>query len=170
MQTSTIRLYSLNYAEIKTYLTAALFIAGNIILPQLAHLMPQGGVTWLPIYFFTLIAAYKYGWKAGLLTALLSPAINSVLFGMPMTPALPAIMLKSVLLAVIAGYVAHRYNRVSVALLLATVLLYQIAGTLGEWAMKGDFYLAIQDFRIGIPGMILQVFGGYMFLRYLLKR
>lgn len=170
MQTSTIRLYSLNYAEIKTYLTAALFIAGNIILPQLFHLMPQGGVTWLPIYFFTFIAAYKYGWKAGLLTALLSPAINSVLFGMPMTSALPAIMLKSMLLAVIAGYVAHRYNRVSVALLLATVLLYQVAGTLGEWVMKGDFYLAIQDFRIGIPGMLLQVFGGYMFIRYLLKR
>lgn len=98
MQTSTIRLYSLNYAEIKTYLTVALFIAGNIILPQLFHLMPQGGVTWLPICYRTA------------------------------------------------------------------------PGTLGERAIKGDFYLAIQDFRIGLPGMLLQILGGYLFIRYLIKR
>lgn len=60
MQTSTIRLYSLDYAEIKTYLTAALFIAGNIILPQLFHLMPQGGVTWLPICYRTALSDCRH--------------------------------------------------------------------------------------------------------------
>ena len=78
---------------------AALFIAGNMALPQLFHLIPQGGITWLPIYFFTLIGAYKFGWKVGLLTAILSPIINSLLFGMPLPAVLPAILLKSVLLA-----------------------------------------------------------------------
>ena len=81
MQTSTVRLYSLPYREAKTYGIALLFVAGNIILPQLFHLIPQGGITWLPIYFFTLIAAYKYGWKVGLLTAVLSPVANALLFG-----------------------------------------------------------------------------------------
>lgn len=83
MQTSTVRLYSLPYREAKTYGIALLFVAGNIILPQLFHLIPQGGITWLPIYFFTLIAAYKYGWKVGLLTAVLSPVANALFFGMP---------------------------------------------------------------------------------------
>jgi hypothetical protein len=57
MQTSSIKLYSLNYNEAKTYMTAALFILGNIALPQICHLVPQGGMILLPIYFFTLIGA-----------------------------------------------------------------------------------------------------------------
>ena len=80
METTTVKLYSLDYSNVKTYWAASLFIIGNILFPQLFHLIPQGGITWLPIYFFTLIGAYKYGWKVGLLTAVLSPAINSLLF------------------------------------------------------------------------------------------
>ena len=112
MQTASVKLYSLAYSSARTYWTAALFVAGNIVLPQLAHLVPQGGMMWLPIYFFTLIAAYKYGWKAGLLTAVASPLVNSWLFSMPAAAVLPAILLKSVLLAGAAGYVAHRFQKV----------------------------------------------------------
>lgn len=83
MKTTTIRLYSLDYNNVKTYFAATLFILGNLVLPQLCHLIPQGGLTLLPIYFFTLIAAYKYGWKVGLLTAVFSPVLNHLLFGMP---------------------------------------------------------------------------------------
>ena len=60
METS-VKLYSLKHSNVKTYLFALLFVAGNIALPQLCHLVPYGGPTLLPIYFFTLIAAYKYG-------------------------------------------------------------------------------------------------------------
>ena len=112
METKTVKLYSLDYSNARTYLMAALFIAGNMALPQLFHLIPQGGITWLPIYFFTLIGAYKFGWKVGLLTAVLSPVINSLLFGMPLPAVLPAILLKSVLLAAAAGWAAHRFNRI----------------------------------------------------------
>lgn len=166
----TARLYSLEYKEAKTYLMAALFIIGNIALPQICHSFSMGGPTWLPIYLFTLIGAYKYGWRVGLLTALLSPVLNSIFFGMPATEALPAILLKSVLLALIAGYTAHCFQQVSVLLMLGVVLGYQTLGTLGEWAMKGDLYLAAQDFRIGIPGMLLQIFGGYFFVKYLIRK
>ena len=77
---TTVKLYSLNYSNVKTYLFALLFVAGNIALPQLCHLVPAGGPTLLPIYFFTLIASYKYGFRVGLLTAILSPVINHLLF------------------------------------------------------------------------------------------
>lgn len=166
METKNVKLYALDYSDAKTYLAASLFVLGNIALPQLFHLVPQGGVTWLPIYFFTLIGAYKFGWKVGLLTAVLSPVLNSWLFGMPLPAVLPAILLKSVLLAIAAGWTAHRYQRVSLPILLAVVLFYQIAGTLGEWAMVGNFFSAAQDFRIGVPGMLLQVVGGYLLLKY----
>lgn len=118
METTSIKLYSLNYNDTKTYLATLLFVVGNMALPQLFHLIPQGGITWLPIYFFTLIGAYKYGWKVGLLTALLSPVLNSLLFGMPQPVILPAILLKSTLLAIAAGYAAHRYKRISIPILL----------------------------------------------------
>ena len=108
MQTTSVKLYSLEYSEAKTYLATALFLAGNIVLPQLFHTIRLGGPTWLPIYFFTLVGAYKYGWRAGLLTALASPVANALLFGMPAAAALPAIVLKSVLLAGAAGSSAVR--------------------------------------------------------------
>ncbi|MGI6219602.1 MAG: ECF transporter S component [Bacteroidaceae bacterium] len=170
METQTAKLYTLSYSETKTYLIAALFVAGNIVLPQLCHLMPQGGVTWLPIYFFTLVGAYKYGWKAGLLTAIASPLLNSMLFGMPAPAVLPAILLKSTLLAMAAGVAASRFRRVSLLLLAAVVASYQIAGSLGEWILTGSLYTALQDVRIGLPGMLLQIFGGYAFIKYLLRR
>lgn len=169
-QTNALKLYSLRYGDMKTYLAAVLFIAGNIVLPQIFHMIPQGGVTWLPIYFFTLVGAYKYGWRVGLLTAVLSPVINSLLFGMPPVASMPAILLKSVLLAGFAGLAAYRFRKASLGLLLLVVLAYQIAGTLGEWAMKGDFYLAAQDFRIGVPGMLLQVFGGWAVINKLIRK
>lgn len=169
MQT-TVKLYSLEYDNVRTYLTASLFVLGNIAVPQLFHLIQQGGVTWLPIYFFTLVGAYKYGWRVGLLTAISSPLVNSLLFNMPTAEALPAILLKSVLLAVFAGIAAIRFKKASLWMLLGVVLAYQTIGTLGEWAMKGDFYLAIQDFRIGVPGMLLQIFGGWLFINHIIRK
>lgn len=170
MKTSTVKLYTLEYDQVKTYLAAALFVAGNVVLPQLCHLLPRGGVILLPIYLFTLVGAYKYGWRVGLLTAVASPLVNSALFGMPAAAALPAILLKSVLLAGIAGLVAARFRRVTLPLLAAVVLGYQLLGTLGEWALKGDFAAATQDFRLGIPGMLLQIFGGWAIIRYLIRK
>lgn len=169
MQT-TVKLYSYAYSEAKTYVFAAMFIVGNILLPQLCHLVPQGGVTWLPIYFFTLVGSYKYGWKVGLLTALLSPVVNSLLCAMPPVSALPAVTIKSVFLALAAGYAASRSRSVSVLLLAAVVLSYQMAGTLAEWACTGSLHVAMQDFRIGLPGMFMQVFGGYLVIKFLIRK
>lgn len=166
MQTTTVKLYQWGYDEARTYLAAFTFILGNIVLPQLFHLVPQGGVTWLPIYFFTLAGSYKYGWRVGLLTAVFSPLVNSILFGMPHAAALPAILMKSVLMAMAGGFVASHFRKATIGLLTLVVLFYQILGTLGEWAMKGDFLLAAQDFRIGIPGMLLQVFGGWLLINF----
>lgn len=169
MQT-TIKLYALPYNNAKTYLVASLFVLGNLVMPQLFHLIPQGGMIWLPIYFFTLVGAYKYGWKVGLLTAVLSPLANSTLFGMPDVAVLPAILLKSVLLAIAAGYAASHFKKASLGLLIGVVLSYQFVGTLGEWAMNGDFWLAIQDSRIGVPGMLFQIFGGWIFINKILDK
>ena len=170
MQTESVKLYSLRYNEAKTYIAAALFVLGNMVLPQLCHIVPNGGRILLPIYFFTLVAAYKYGWRAGLLTAVASPVVNSLLFGMPAAAVLPAILLKSVVLAIVAGVVAARFRKASLWMLAVVVLGYQVIGTLGEWAIVGNLYAAVQDFRMGLPGMLLQILGGWAVINWVIRR
>ena len=149
---TTVKLYSLNYSNVKTYLFALLFVAGNIALPQLCHLVPAGGPTLLPIYFF-------------ILTAILSPVINHLLFAMPAAAALPVILTKSALLAGASALAARYAKKVSLLAILLAVLSYQVVGTALEWAYLGDFFAAVQDFRIGVPGMLIQWFGGYALLK-----
>ena len=166
---ATVKLYSLGWGEMLTYLFAVLFIVGNIVLPQFCHLFPQGGLIMLPIYFFTLIAAYKYGLRVGLLTAVLSPLINSALFGMPPAAALPIIMIKGILLAVAAAWMAGRSKGASLLAIIAVVLAYQLVGGLIEWAMTGSFASALQDWKLGWPGMLLQAVGGWLVINHLLR-
>ena len=167
---ATVRLYSLGWREARTYMFALLFIAGNIVLPQLCHLFPQGGLIMLPIYFFTLIAAYKFGFRVGLLTAVLSPLVNSVLFGMPPAAALPIIMIKGVLLAGAAAWMANKSKGASLLALIGVVLGYQLVGGLIEWAMTGEIAKALQDWKLGWPGMLLQAVGGWLVINYLLRK
>ncbi len=162
---STVKLYSYGYNEARTYWLAVLFAIGNLVLPQLFHLVPNGGMTWLPIYFFTLVGAFKYGWRVGLLTAIASPLVNSVLFGMPAMSVLPAILTKSLLLAIGAGVAAQRAKTVSLAILAGVVVFYQLFGSLAEWAFTGSLAAALQDVRMGLPGMALQIIGGYAVIK-----
>ena len=162
---SSVRLYQYGYGEAKTYLLAAAFAVGNIILPQLFHSIPKGGMIWLPIYFFTLVGAFKYGWKVGLLTAIASPVINHLLFGMPMLAVLPAILTKSILLALGAGFIAKRTGKVTLLAIAGVVAFYQLFGSLAEWAYTGSLAAAIQDIRLGLPGILTQIIGGYLVLK-----
>lgn len=162
-----IKIYNLDFDQLKTYLFVTLFVAGNIIFPQLCHLIPNGGHIFLPIYFFTLIASYKYGMKVGVVTAVLSPAVNSILFGMPAAAVVPSIMIKSVFLAIAASWVAEKSNKVSLWSVLLVILSYQLFGSLVEWIMTGSLYAAAVDFRLGVPGMLIQWLGGFLFIKYM---
>lgn len=155
--------------KLRTYALAGAFVAGNIALPQLAHLVPGGGPMLLPIYFFTLIAAYRYGLAAGLLTGALSPLVNYLLFAMPAGSMLPVILVKSSLLALAASYVSFRMKgAVSILALIGVVLAYQLPGAVVELLVTGSYSLAIQDFSVGLPGMVVQVVGGWIILKKLL--
>lgn len=156
---------SLTYRETRTYVVSALFVLGNIVLPQLCHLMPRGGLVWLPIYFFTLVAAYRFGLTAGLVTAVLSPVINNLMFGMPSAAMIPVILTKSVLLALAAALTARRVGDVRLPAVVFAVCVAQLTGSLAEWGMTGSLEAAVQDVTLGLPGILLQMFGGYMVCR-----
>ena len=167
MTAQSVKLYTLNYSEMRTYLFALLFIVGNIVLPQLCHLVPQGGLMLLPIYFFTLVAAYKYGWKVGLITAVASPVINNLLFAMPATAMLPIILTKSLLIVGAAAAATKLFKNLNLLTVAAVVVVYQLAGSLIEWGMTASLTAALQDLTIGLPGILLQIVAGYLVIKKL---
>ena len=163
---ANVRLYALNYDEAKTYLWAMVFVACNLVLPQLFHLIPQGGVIFSPLSLVILAGAYKFGWKTGLLAALASPLVNHAITGMPAWEVMPVMTLKLAVLALIAGFAAQRFKTVSLPLLIGVILVSKAIGCLGEFILTGGIAATIADFTIGWPGLLLQVFGAWLILKY----
>ena len=163
---ANVKLYAFNYDEAKTYLWATVFVACNLILPQVFHLIPQGGVIFSPLSLVILAGAYKFGWKTGLLAALLSPLVNHLLTGMPAMTTLPVMTLKLAVLALVAGLTAQHFKTVSLPLIIGVVLVSMAIGCLGELLLTGGIAATIADFTIGWPGLLLQVFGAWLILNY----
>ena len=163
---ANVRLYALNYDEAKTYLWATVFVACNLVLPQLFHLIPQGGVIFSPLSLVILAGAYKFGWKTGLLAALASPLVNHLITGMPAWEVMPVMTLKLAVLALVAGLAAQRFKTVSLPLLVGVILVSKAIGCLGEFILTGGIAATIADFTIGWPGLLLQVFGAWLILKY----
>ena len=166
METST-RLYTLNYDEVKTYMWAAIFVACNLVLPQVFHLIPQGGIIFAPLSLVIVAGAYKFGWRVGLIAALASPLVNHLLTDLPAWDVLPVMTLKLAVLALTAGFTAQHFRKVTLPLLTGVVLVAELAGGLGELVLTGGIEATVQDFTIGWPGLLLQVFGAYLVCRYL---
>lgn len=164
---SKARLYTLSYEEARTYLWAALFVVCNLVLPHVFHMIPQGGFIFAPLSLVILVGAYKFGWRVGLIAALASPLVNHLLTGMPAWGILPVMTFKLVALALIAGFTAQYFKKVSVPLLVGVVLASLLVGGLGELALTGGIASTVQDVTIGWPGLLLQVVGAYLVCKYL---
>ena len=162
---ANVKLYALNYDEAKTYLWAMVFVACNLVLPQVFHLIPQGGIIFAPLSLVILAGAYKFGWKTGLLAAVLSPSVNHLLTGMPATEVLPVMTFKLVVLALVAGLAAQHFKKVSLLLLVGVVLVSMAIGCVGELVLTGGIDATIADFTVGWPGLLLQVFGAWLILK-----
>ena len=163
---ANVRLYALNYDEVKTYLWATIFVACNLVLPQVFHLIPQGGIIFSPLSLVILAGAYKFGWKTGLLAALASPLVNHAITGMPAWEVMPVMTWKLAVLALVAGLAAQRFKMVSLPLLIGVILVSKALGALGELAITGGIAATIADFTIGWPGLLLQIFGAWLILKY----
>jgi hypothetical protein len=152
--------------DVRLYLATSTMVLGNVLLPYAVHRIPDGGRILLPIFFFTLIAGWRFGAKAGLLTGLLSPLANHVLTGMPPTPALQSIMLQSALLGVLASMVASRSRKLSLPLLALVVLVHQSLILVPQLLQVG-MRPVLAAFELRLPGILLQIFGGFALLSFL---
>lgn len=147
----------LTLTQPQTYLKSALFIAANIALPHLFHLIPGGGVMFLPIYFFTLIAAMRYGWQMALLTAVMSPLAGNALFGAPASHMLADMVLKGCMLSAVASLAAARFGKALWVCAASVVAAWTIVAV-AELPFMGAAY-AFQDFVTGVPGMVMMALG-----------
>ena len=166
----SVRLYSLDYNDVRTFLWTALFVVCNMALPQVAHLVPQGGIIFAPLSLVILVAACKLGWRTALLAAVVSPLVNNIVFGMPAWGVLPIMAVKLAVLALAAGLAVQRMQRVTLAMLCGAVLLSELVGGMAELAFTGGLHATIADFTIGWPGMLLQIAGSYLIVNFIWKR
>ena len=66
-----------------TYLWTAAFVAGNVVLPMICHAVNLGGMVFLPLMLFTVIAAARLGTIPAIMTVILSPLLSMAITGMP---------------------------------------------------------------------------------------
>ncbi len=156
----------LSLGDVRLYLATSALILGNVLLPSAIHRIPDGGRIFLPLFFFTLIAGWRFGAVAGLLTGLLSPLANHVLTGMPPFPILQAIMAQSALLGVLASVLASRSRRPSLPVLAVVVLLHQALILFPQFLQAGA-RPALATLELRVPGLLFQVFGGYGLLWFM---
>ena len=78
-------------------------------------------------------------------------------------------MIKSSLLAIAAAAVAGYTHKLSLLHVAFVVLAYQLAGGVAEWGLAGNVQAAIQDFTLGLPGILVQIAGGWLVLKLLAK-
>lgn len=155
MNTSRVIQSGVNFEEVsadqlKFYWITAIFVVANIALPVLLHRFPMGGMMFLPIYFFTLVAGYIFGWKVGATTAVTSALVSFSLTGMPSIPVLPFVVFKGFLLGLSAGIVAKVSRRSLLLNLALIVFLYQLGGSIFEWFVLRDMKLVLSDITIWI--------------------
>jgi hypothetical protein len=162
-----IRQSVLSLRDLRLYAFVAAFTAGNLIAPAVVHSIPQGGLIFLPIFFFTLVAGYRFGFAAGALTALASVVLNHALTGMPASEMLLTVTAKSLLIAGIGAVLASRTGRLNLALLLLAAAAMQLAGFGLDLARGGSAAVGLDQLRLGIPGVAIMGFCGYAVLRLL---
>jgi thiamine transporter ThiT len=157
---------SLGLGDLRLYLVTAAMVLGNLALPWAVHRIPDAGRMLLPIFFFTLVAGWRFGAKAGVLTGVVSPLANHLLTGMPPAPALQGIILQSALLGLLAAGAGARDRRPALGWLAGVVLAGQAVMLLPVLVQSGAA-AALAGFRLHLAGILLQVLGGYGVLRLL---
>lgn len=156
----------LSLADKRLYLVVAFMVLGNVALPYAFHQIPNGGRIFLPIFFFTLIAGWRFGLGAGILTALLSPLASHVLTGMPSVPLLFKVILHSAVLGGVAALVGQWGRKLSLPLLALVVLVHQ-ALILTPVIWNAGFGVGLEALVSRWPGLVLQILGGFLVLRLL---
>ena len=91
----------------KKLVLAALFLAIGVVLPTATHSIPNAGSVLLPMHIPVLLCGLTCSWQYGLLCGLLSPALSSLITGMPPAAVLPAMVCELAAYGLLSGLSAR---------------------------------------------------------------
>ncbi len=144
---------------------SALFIAVGIVLPLLLHSLGTAGSIFLPMHIPVLLAGLRLGPDCGLAVGLVTPALSSLLTGMPpLLPVLPLMLAELAVYGWCGGYLYHsRHYSLWVSLLgamlagrLVSLLLLALAAEALGVRIPAWSY-AVGGFITGLPGIVIQL-------------
>ena len=151
-----------------TYLKATLFVVLSVLTPMLMHQFSLGGTTFLPLLFITFLAAFRFGWAVGILSAVASPLVSNALTGMPPGIILYVVLAQCVLIALLVGLFTRGSLRISFWQVLGVIVAYQLVAFVVV-SIYLNASLAFDAIIVSIPGMIIQLVFFTLYSRYLLK-
>lgn len=157
----------LNSTPTRRLTTASLCVALGILLPQLFHAIPNFGTVFSPMHLPVLICGLICGWKFGLLCGILTPALSSVLTGMPPAMILPGMVCELAVYGLVSGFIFFRANTgnrlvdIYLALIPSMLLGRLFAGLLNGLIFRaGNFTLQMfiaGYFVTSLPGILVQL-------------
>lgn len=157
----------MKYTETRRMVMSALCIAMGIILPMAFHAIPNAGSIFLPMHIPVLLCGLVCGWKYGLIVGLLTPALSSLLTGMPPAPILPGMVCELGTYGLLSGVLTSKIKTDRRSLgLYAALICAMLAGRVLSGALNalifraGDYSLTIwltASFATALPGIVIQL-------------
>ncbi len=154
--------YVLNFIDIRLYVFVSFFVALDVTIPWTLHQVhPLSGPTFLPMFFFALMAGLLFGWRVGLLVGFLSPLLSLGISGMPVTGFLPQVIAQNSLLGLTAGLLYGTFRLNIVSSLLAAIITSRLAQVLiiviFSFNEVNPLAAVWRTVQLGWPGIAIQV-------------
>lgn len=156
----------MRFDNVRLYIFSAAFISLDVLAPWVTHHFGgvQAGSTFLPMFFFILLAGLLAGWRAGLVVGLLTPLISFGVSGMPLLAILPQISMECAIYGLVIGLLRERFHLRVIWSLLGAI----ISGRLARLALASLLFLfyggEISPFTYiwlvvlqGLPGVAIQL-------------
>jgi hypothetical protein len=151
----------------------AILLASACLVPFLVHLIPFSGARplgayVLPMFWATFVAAYFYGARIAVVTALAAPAVNLLFTGRPALAFVGISSLELVLFALLAAWATRRFPRLwlsaplgYLAARIVTTTLVAATGILSNNSASGlSFGIAFAH----LPASIARAISGLLIL------
>ena len=154
--------YVLKFADIRLYAFVSAFVALDVAIPWLCHhIHPLAGPTFLPMFFFTLLAGLLFGWRVGLLVGFLTPLVSYGVSGMPFLWRLPQIVIENSIFGLSVGLLQEKFRPNVIWSLLGAMVIGRLALMLAvlviHWGEVNPLIWVWQTIQQGWPGIVIQL-------------
>jgi hypothetical protein len=163
----------LSQTKVKNLALAAGLTAAAIFTPLIFHYF--GGIeigrTFLPMYFFVLLAGLALNWRAALGVAAFAPILSHLIFGMPVVTMIPIVISELILYASATGFFYRLCKKniwLAVILAILAVKIILAGVSLLPMHLIAPTYI-LDSIKIGWRGILLQLILAPFLARYIIK-